>query len=87
MYEFRCGACGERFEALVSVGTTTEECRACGAPGAERVLSAQAAPFSLVKTGGNARRQEAKNAQLRTKTKADFKKRRQAARDARKTKP
>jgi len=87
IYEFRCGACGERFEALVSVGTTTEDCRACGAPGAERVLSAQAPPFGLVKTPGGARRQEAKNAELRTKTKADFKKRRQAAREARGRKP
>jgi putative FmdB family regulatory protein len=87
MYEFRCGACGERFEALVRVGTTTEDCRVCGEPGAERVLSAQAPPFGLVKTPGAARRQEAKNAQLRTKTKADFKKRRQAARDSRKAKP
>jgi putative FmdB family regulatory protein len=87
IYEFRCGACGERFEALVSVGTTTEDCRACGAPAAERVFSAQAAPFGLVKTPGDARRQEAKNAELRTKTKAEFKRRRQAARDARKAKP
>jgi putative FmdB family regulatory protein len=87
IYEFRCGSCGERFESLVGVGTETEECRLCGAPGAERVLSAQAAPFGLVKTPGAARQQEARNAELRTKTKADFKKRRQAARDARKRKP
>jgi putative FmdB family regulatory protein len=83
IYEFRCGSCGERFEALVAVGTATEDCRVCGAPGAERVLSAQAPPFSLVKTPGGARRQEAQNAKLREKTKSDFKKRRQAARDAR----
>jgi putative FmdB family regulatory protein len=82
MYEFRCGSCGERFEALVAVGTTTEECRLCGAAGAERVLSAQAAPFGLVHTPGSARQQEARNAQLRTKTKADFKARRKAAREA-----
>lgn len=87
IYEFRCDACGERFEALVPVGTATEECRECGAPGAERVFSAQAAPFGLVKTPGDARRQEARNAELRTKTKSDFKKRRQAAREARKAKP
>jgi putative FmdB family regulatory protein len=62
IYEFRCASCGERFDALVAVGTTTEDCRACGAPGAERVLSAQAAPFGLVKTPGEARRQEARNA-------------------------
>jgi putative FmdB family regulatory protein len=82
IYEFRCGSCGERFEALVAVGTTSEECRLCGAPGAERVLSAQAAPFGLVHTPGSAKRQEARNAELRTNTKADFKARRKAAREA-----
>jgi hypothetical protein len=40
-----------------------------------------------VKTGGEARRQEARNAELRTKTKAEFKQRRQAARDRKKAKP
>ena len=87
IYEFRCGSCGERFEALVDVGAATEECRHCGAPGAERVFSAQAAPFGLVKTPGETRKQEARNAQLRAKTKADFKQRRQAARDAKRAKP
>jgi putative FmdB family regulatory protein len=83
IYEFRCGSCGERFEALVDVGTATEACRLCGAEGAERVLSAQAAPFGLVHTPGSARKQEARNAELRSKTKADFKARRQRAREAR----
>jgi putative FmdB family regulatory protein len=84
IYEFRCGSCGERFEALVGVGTATERCRLCGVEGAERVLSAQAAPFGLVHTPGSARKQEARNAKLRSKTKADFKARRQRAREARK---
>ena len=82
IYEFRCGSCGERFEALVDVGTESEECRLCGAASAERVLSAQAAPFGLVHSPGSAKRQEARNAQLRSTTKADFKQRRQAARAA-----
>jgi putative FmdB family regulatory protein len=82
IYEFRCGSCGERFEALVGAGTATEKCRLCGAPDAERVLSAQAAPFGLVKTGGAAKRQEARNAELRSETKANFKQRRKAARAA-----
>jgi putative FmdB family regulatory protein len=82
IYEFRCGSCGERFEALVDVGTETEECRLCGAPGAERVLSAQAAPFGLVHTPGAARKQEARNTELRKNAKADFSARRQRARDA-----
>jgi putative FmdB family regulatory protein len=86
IYEFRCESCGERFDALVEVGTESEECRLCGVAGAARVYSAQAAPFSLVKTPGAARRQEASNAKLRAKTKADFKTGRQRAREARKVK-
>ncbi len=81
IYEFRCGACGERFEALVDVGTECAVCRECGAEGAVRVLSAQAAPFGLVKTPGSARQQEQRNAKLRERTKADFKARRKRARD------
>ena len=84
IYEFRCDECGERFEALVAAGTESARCRNCGAEGAGRVLSAQAAPFGLVKSMGAARRQEGRNAELRTRTKADFVARRQRARDARK---
>ena len=76
IYEFRCASCGERFEALVDAGTETAPCRVCGADGAPRVLSAQAAPFGLVKSGGDKRRQERSNEALRTRTKADFKARR-----------
>ncbi len=81
IYEFRCGTCDQRFEALVDVGTESAVCRECGAEGAVRVLSAQAAPFGLVKTPGSARQQEQRNEQLRNRTKADFKARRKRARD------
>lgn len=81
MYEFRCGTCGQRFEALVDVGTESAVCRGCGAEGAQRVMSAQAAPFGLVKTPGGARAQEQRNAKLRESTKADFKARRKRARE------
>jgi putative FmdB family regulatory protein len=80
IYEFRCESCGEQFEALVDVGTESAECRACGAAGATRVLSAPAAPMSLVKSPAGKRRQERKNAQLHQRTKADFKAKRQRAR-------
>jgi putative FmdB family regulatory protein len=83
IYEFRCGACGERFEALVDAGTEAAECRVCGAEGSQRVLSAQAAPFGIVKPSGENRRQERRNAELRQRTKADFSARRKRARDAR----
>jgi putative FmdB family regulatory protein len=82
IYEFRCGDCGARFEALVAAGTEAEECRECGAPGAPRVLSTPAAPPKLVKTGAGNRRQEAKNRKLHSATKADFKAKRQRARSA-----
>ena len=80
MYEFRCGACGERFEALVDVGTESSPCRSCEAPGATRVLSAQAAPFGLVQTFGQARKRERANAELHSRAKSDFKAKREQAR-------
>jgi putative FmdB family regulatory protein len=76
MYEFRCAACAERFEALVDAGTATARCRVCGEAGATRVYSAPSAPFGIVKPPGETRRQERRNADLRARTKADFKARR-----------
>ena len=73
MYEFQCGKCGGRFEALAAIGTETEDCRSCGAAGARRMISEPAPPLKLVKTGAGNRRQEGKNRVLRDKTKADFK--------------
>jgi len=81
IYEFRCDSCGERFDALVDVGTDCLECRLCGAVAARRIYSAQAAPFSLVKTPRAARAQERRNAKLQARTKADFKARRKRARE------
>jgi putative FmdB family regulatory protein len=83
MYEFRCGACGERFEALVDAGTEAVECRLCGAPDTRRIYSAQAAPMSLVKPPGARRKQERANEKLRTDTKARFKESRRRARERR----
>jgi putative FmdB family regulatory protein len=73
LYEFRCGACGERFEALVDAATESVECRLCGSPDTRRVYSAQAAPMSLVKPPGERRKQERANEKLRADTKARFK--------------
>jgi putative FmdB family regulatory protein len=80
IYEFRCEACGERFEGLVAAGTESLPCPGCGAERTGRVFSAQATPFQLVQGPGDARRQEARNAQLRERTKKDWKGRRQRAR-------
>jgi putative FmdB family regulatory protein len=81
IYEFRCGACGERFEALVAAGTESVECRRCRSAEAERVLSAQAAPMRLARTGGALRKQERANAKLRAETKSRFKQARRRARE------
>jgi putative FmdB family regulatory protein len=64
IYEFACERCGSRFEELVEPGTTSVACRNCPADGTRRVYSAPGAPFKLVKTPGEARRQERENAKL-----------------------
>lgn len=83
IYDFECEKCGTRFEELVGAGTTAVACQACGSERTHRHYSAQAASFQLVKSPGEARKQEARNADLTKRTKADFKARRKAARDAR----
>jgi putative FmdB family regulatory protein len=80
IYEFRCEQCGAEFEALTEAGAEVD-CPVCGSERPKRVYSAQAAPFSLVKPGGDARKQEARNAKLRERTKARFKESRQRARE------
>ncbi|TMK71318.1 MAG: zinc ribbon domain-containing protein [Actinobacteria bacterium] len=73
IYEFECGSCGARFEELVGAGTQTSTCHACGADEARRVYSPPAPEQRLVKSGGTARKQEARNAQLRARTRRQFK--------------
>ena len=80
VYEFLCPACGERFEELAEVGTDSAPCPACATEGAPRVLSSPAPAARLVTSSGDTRKQERRNAELRTKTKADFKARRARAR-------
>ncbi len=69
IYEFQCEACGTRFEELVETGTESADCRSCGSGPTRRVYSPQGRPFGLVKTAGEARKQERKNAQLRERAK------------------
>lgn len=80
LYEFRCGRCDVRFEALVAARTETEQCRGCGAPDATRVMSTPAQTPKLVRTGPGNRRQEAKNRTLHQAAKSDFKAKRERAR-------
>ncbi len=84
IYEFSCESCGARFEGLVPVGTESIPCPECSAERTRRVLSAPGAPMRLVKTGGSARKQEARNAKLHADTKARFKEARRKAREAKK---
>lgn len=72
LYEFRCDACECRFEALVEAGAGSVECRVCGASATNRVYSAQAPSPALVKSPGERRKQERRNAELRKRTKAAF---------------
>ncbi len=82
IYEFECEDCGAEFEEIVPAETASTICRECGSRRTARRYSPQAATFKLVKTPGAARVQEARNANLRGETKANFKRRRQGARDA-----
>lgn len=58
LYDFRCPTCGERFEAHVRAQESAA-CPACGAPGAERLLSPFAGPFTVGLRGRAARRSDA----------------------------
>ena len=72
IYEFDCEECGTRFEELVEAGTGSARCRDCGSERTRRAFSPQGRPFGLVKTPGEARKQERKNAQLRQRAKQRF---------------
>jgi putative FmdB family regulatory protein len=58
LYDFACRACGERFEARVSVDELPA-CPACGAGECERLPSAFAGPFTVGVRGRAARRSDA----------------------------
>jgi putative FmdB family regulatory protein len=82
LYEFRCDRCGGRFEELVAAGTESIACRTCGGVETRRVYSTPGAPFKIVKTPGETRKQERSNAKLRQDTKRRFKAARRRARQA-----
>jgi putative FmdB family regulatory protein len=80
IYEFECGRCGARFEELVGTGTEPTRCCACEADGTGRVDSPPAPEPQLVKSGAAAREQDARNAELRARTKGRFVNARERAR-------
>lgn len=57
LYDFKCGTCGERFEALVAV-SEQPACPVCGAAPAQRIY-AFAGPFKVGPRGLAARRSDA----------------------------
>jgi putative FmdB family regulatory protein len=83
IYEFVCGACGERFEELVRAGTESVDCRKCGHPGALRVPSAPAETPRLTKTARQDRRLEDARGVSRDGARQRFKERRRKEREAR----
>ena len=87
IYEFTCDDCASRFEALVPAGTESIACRECSSERTVRVMSLPGAPPHLVKTRGDARKQERQNAKLQSDTRARFKEARKRTRDAKKQGP
>jgi putative FmdB family regulatory protein len=72
IYEFLCNECGNRFEGLSDAGTEAAACPRCGAQNAPRVLSTPGRPMRLVKSSGDRRKQERKNARLHSRAKERF---------------
>jgi putative FmdB family regulatory protein len=58
LYDFRCRACGDQFEALVA-STAQPPCPVCGAPDPERLLGSFAGPFTVGMRGAAAKRSNA----------------------------
>ncbi|HEY8765090.1 MAG TPA: zinc ribbon domain-containing protein [Solirubrobacteraceae bacterium] len=58
LYDFRCRACGERFEALAAP-SEAPACTACGAQDVERLFTPFAGPFTVGLRGAAARRSNA----------------------------
>lgn len=54
LYDFTCGACGERFEELV-LGTEAVACPSCGSDQVERLIS-QVSPMPKIGLRGAAAR-------------------------------
>jgi putative FmdB family regulatory protein len=86
IYEFECEDCGAEFDELVAAGTERSTCPECGSERTRRRFSAPAPAFRLVKSRGDARKQEAANRKLHTSAKAQFKERRRKARESAKAK-
>lgn len=87
IYEFSCKDCGAEFEELTGphVGLTTDavRCPECGAEGAERLPTSSYSPIHRRLTANERKKLESSRRVDRAARKAEFKRKRQAARDAR----
>jgi putative FmdB family regulatory protein len=79
LYDFRCRACGERFETRAP-HDELPPCPACGSPDAERVPAAFAGPFTVGLRGAAARRSDATR-RVREEQRRERREQRKADRD------
>jgi putative FmdB family regulatory protein len=79
LYDFRCRACGERFEARAP-HDELPPCPVCGSPDAERVPAAFAGPFTVGLRGAAARRSDATR-RVREEQRRERREQRKADRD------
>lgn len=79
LYDFRCHACGARFEARTSPDELAS-CPDCGKREAERLLSPFAGPFTVAPQGAAARRSNA-DRRVREEQRLERKERRRLERE------
>jgi putative FmdB family regulatory protein len=70
LFDYRCPACGYRFEALVRAAGPAPDCPHCGAA-PEREISAPVAPARSQAIIASARRQAAREGHLSNYSKAE----------------
>lgn len=87
IYEFSCKACGAEFEELTGphVGLSVDQvrCPDCGATETERLSTSSYSPIHRRLTSNERKKLESSRSVDRAARKAEFKRKRQAARDAR----
>jgi putative FmdB family regulatory protein len=88
IYEFRCEECKAEFEGLFEAGVQSAPCPECGSERTVRRFSSIGRSLHLVKTQGENRRQERRNAELQASARKRHKETRQRMRDkTKRTKP
>ena len=87
IYEFKCSSCGSEFEELtgshVGLDPGDVRCPECDSANVERLSTSSYSPIHRRLTAGQRKNLEQARSVDRAARKADFKRKRQAARDAR----